>query len=60
VRNCPQKWQVGRFRGNLFQQPSKICAQLSTKMAGGTVQGHWVSVALKKVSAMALTFFQKE
>jgi hypothetical protein len=33
---------------NLFQQPSK--------MAGGTVPGQFVSVALKKVSAIALTF----
>src|SRR6476469_2371742 len=56
VYKCPQKWQVGRFRGNLFQLPSKICVQVPTKMAGGTVPGHWVSVALKKVSAMALIF----
>jgi len=43
VRNCAQKWQMGRFRANEFQQPSQICAQLRSKIAGGTVPGHWVS-----------------
>jgi hypothetical protein len=36
----------------LFQQPLKICAQLPTKMAGGTVPGQFVSTAVKKLCAI--------
>ena len=36
----------------MFQQPSKICAQLPTKMAGGTVPGQFVSTAVKNLCAI--------
>ena len=37
----------------MFQQPSKICVQLPTKMAGGTVPGQFVSTAVKNLCAIA-------